>query len=259
MHTSSESISNMDLPRAIPSGLKRRIIFGNPLVIAAFIPMIVGIILTTVFASLADFKSFKFKGNEPRVKGSITEMTQTNSRVNHQNIYKYVFSYKTPDGIARTGISYDTWWDINDGVVDVEYLADEPQTARIVGMRGSEFSPFVALAGLMPFLIGLIFLIIVIRKGRKNVYLVRNGILTEGKVISMQRTNTRINNRYVHIVTFQFLVNNAPVTAVTRTHLIERITDEAKEKIIYDSNDPTKANFVDAMPKSVRRFFEGGM
>lgn len=252
------STSNMDIPRDIPSGLKRRIIFSNPFMLVALIQFIVGGILISVFSFLVDFSDMKFKGGEPRVTGTLTQMVKTNTRVNHANIYEYDFTYTTPDNVKRTGMSYDYYDEFPNDAVEVEYVAAQPEISRIIGMDRSQMSPWALLGGAIPLLMGFIFFFIAYKKGKKNLYLVCNGILTEGKIISSERTNTRINNRYVYRVTFQFNANGTPIQAVTRTHLMDRITDEAKEKVIYDANDPQNANFVDAMPKSVKRYFEGG-
>jgi hypothetical protein len=105
--------------------------------------------------------------------------------------------------------------------------------------------------------VGLCFLLGGLIKGKKNIYLIRNGILTDARVTGKERTNTKINNRYVYRISYEFHVNGNPYTGTTRTHRIERVLDEAKEKIVYDANDPSRSQMIDVLPKRVRRFFEG--
>ncbi|HEU4718198.1 MAG TPA: DUF3592 domain-containing protein [Bacteroidia bacterium] len=247
----------MELPRSIPPGLRFRILFLHPFMLAAVLPVFMGVVFTVVFSSMTSFDVFKFKGGEPRVKAVITQVRRTNDKENSRYLYAYDYAYQLQDSVMRTGTSYDFHRDLPSDTVDVEYIPGSPDISRIAGMRISPFHPALALSGLLPALIGIVFFFIAFAKGKKNLYLVRNGILTEGKVISKERTSTRINNRYVYRITFEFMAGGTPVQAVTRTHLVDRLLDEAHEKVVYDPNDPSKANFVDAMPKSVRKFFDG--
>jgi len=123
-------------------------------------------------------------------------------------------------------------------------------------MRMSAFGKWSLLVVLFP-LIGIVQLIFAYLRGKKRIRLLQNGWLVFGKITGKERTNMKINNNRVYKFSFQFEANGATYTGITKTHKPGLLEDEAKERIIYDPNRPEKAMMVDALPRAVRRYFEG--
>ena len=77
-------------------------------------------------------------------QGVVTNVTATNASVNDVTVYRYEFTFNTPDEQGITGQSYTTGWTRSEGDrVRVEYVPGNPTIARIEEMRLAQFSPWV--------------------------------------------------------------------------------------------------------------------
>ena len=132
--------------------------------------------------------------------------------------------------------------------VAIEYAPADPSVSRIQGYRVRMFSAMAVLVLIFP----TVMLLMVLNGyliGRKTRRLLECGQLAEGKLKSKEPKNTRINNKRVFKLTFEFTANDGRTyQAKSRTHHPEKLEDEATEQIIYDPADPTKCLLVDAMP-----------
>lgn len=251
------SASNISLPRTVPGSLIRKIIFGQVQVMLGIIFTLVGFGVAYIFSLDVDFKSFSFKGNEPVAQGLVKTVDGTGVRINNRTVFSYSFAYTAADGIPRTGESFSsTHTEIDPGdTVVVEYLAKEPQTARIRDMRMAPMEIWVLAVLIFP-MFGIFFGVIGIRKARRNIYLVRNGMFTKGEITGKQATNTSVNKQRVYKIFFRFTVNGVEYKSSSRTHHTYLVTDEKSEPLIYDPANPKDAVLVDVLPKAVRKFFE---
>lgn len=251
--------SNFSLPREIPFSLRLAVFFGQVQVPIGLAFCLVGLIAGSIFSSQSDWSTFSFKGNEPKTKGVITLVEPTNSSENHQKIYRYAFSFAV-NGKSVSGESYLPGSpSVSRGdTVPVEYLPAEPAKARIEGMRSAPFEAAFTLVFLIQPFVGIGMLLFGISRARKNIYLLRNGILTYGEVTAKEPTSSRINKQRVYLVHFLFKVNAAEHRASVRTHRLSDVLDEKKEALVYDAQNPEKAVLLDALPKAVKRFFQNG-
>ncbi|HLG03469.1 MAG TPA: DUF3592 domain-containing protein [Bacteroidia bacterium] len=250
--------SNFDVPRTLPGKVKAAVLLANPFLLSGVISLFVGIILFVVFVWDFDMAAFKFEGNEPIAQGIITKVQPTGSLENKRRIFSFHFRYATTGGKNFEGISYapgTQGYNAGD-MAPVEYLPEQPEKSRIRGMRMSAFGKWSLLVVLFP-LIGIVQLIFAYLRGKKRIRLLQNGWLVFGKITGKERTNMKINNNRVYKFSFQFEANGATYTGITKTHKPGLLEDEAKERIIYDPNRPEKAMMVDALPRAVRRYFEG--
>jgi hypothetical protein len=252
-------LNNFDVPRTISNGLKISIFFKDPIAVIGTIFFLFGMIFPIVFGSLADFKSaFSFSENDPTVKGVIVDKTATSSSENKRRIYDYSYQYSI-DGKTHTGHSFSTSYESENGdTVNVLFVAKQPELSHIEGMRAAPFGIWVvAFTSVFP-IIGLIFIIFSINKFKKNIYLIKNGILTHGKVIGKEPTNTKINNKTVYKVFFQYKSQDGTLQeAFNKSHLTYNLGDEEKEPLVYDSQNPQKAVLLDTLPKRVRAIISG--
>lgn len=253
------SLSNFDLPRDISVGLKVKIFFSNPFAVMGMVFFLFGSIFPIVFGSMADFRSaFSFSDTDPRVKGVIVAIEKTNSKVNKRYVLDYTFQYNVSvKGYTNHSFSTSSDWNVND-TVNVQYLIDEPAVSKIQDMRAAPFGFFIVpLTCIFPFL-GLIFLVFSIRRAKKNIYLVQNGILTKGQVVRKEPTNTKINKQTVYKVFFKFKTQDGNLQeAFVKTHVTHNLGDEAEEPLVYDSQNPREAVLLDALPKKLRPLITG--
>lgn len=253
------SLSNFDLPRTISVGLKLKIFFGNPIAVIGIVFFLFGSIFPIVFGSMADFKSaFTFKETDPSVNGIVVSKEETASKENKKRIYDYAYEYQI-NCKSYTGHSYAKDQDIEKGdSVIIQYVPNDIALSRIQNMRAAPFSFWILpLTGIFPF-IGLIFLIFSLRSAKKNIYLVQNGILTKGKVVRKEPTSTKVNNQTVYKVFFQFKTQDGNwQEAFVKSHKLHNLGDEAEEPVVYDSQDPSSAVLLDALPKKIRPLITG--
>ncbi|MBC7862558.1 MAG: DUF3592 domain-containing protein [Bacteroidia bacterium] len=254
------SLSGFDIPRTISGGLKARILLGQPLTFMALIFLLFGGIFPIIFSTQMDFKrSFAFGENDPLAKGIIKDKIKTSTRVNKRNVYEYVFEFKLQDGKTYKGNSYAHSFSGNSGdSVMIQYVQKDPSLSIIQGTNSSAMPFFVLpLTCIFP-LLGLIFVFIGIKKGRKHIYLVTHGILTKGKVTHKEPTNTKINKKTVYKVFFEYKSQEGTLQKTfLRTHVTYNLGDEEQEPLVYDPEKPSQGVLLDALPKQVRKFFEG--
>lgn len=253
------SLSNFDVPRTISIGLKISIFFKNPIALIGTIFFLFGMIFPIVFGSMADFKSaFSFRDNDPVIRGAVIDKSATSSSENKQRIYDYKYQYSI-NGKTYYGHSFSTSYEKESGdTVNVLYVAKQPELSRIEGMRAAPFGIWIlAFTSIFP-IIGLIFVIVSLRKAKSNIYLVKNGILTYGKVTRKEPTNTKVNNNTVYKVFFQYKSQDGNIQeAMNRSHLTYNLGDEENEPLVYDSQNPSKAVLLDTLPKKIRRIISG--
>ena len=114
----------------------------------------------------------------------------------------------------------------------------------------------MGLFGLMPIifpLVGLCLMTVGLRKGIRGNRLLAIGHQTTGKLKSKVATSTKINNRTVFKLTFEFTAaDGIGYEAVGKTHKPEKLEDEAEEPLLYNPILPSYVVMLDALPGSPR-------
>ena len=206
-----------------------------------------GMIFFWVFAGNADFSKFTFHP-DGRVFGRVTRVEGTGASENEQTISATHYQYSVA-GELYNGKSYTTGGTpaVEDEVT-IEYDEDNPSRSRIEGMRRAMFGPWSVIVAIFP-AVGLAFLIPCTLWGRKRNRLLREGILTTGKVIDVRPTNMTINRQPVWEVVFEFHDRNGQRRECSaRSTNTERLQDEDAEPLLYDPEDPSKACALDEAP-----------
>ena len=162
--------------------------------------------------------------------------------------YANYFRFSTATAEIES-VSYATGRSMSSGnKVQVEYLASNPQQARIKNMRRALFPPFVAFVVIFP-IIGLSFVVAMIRKGIRSIRLLRIGRSTTGKLRSKIPTNLQINNRQVYRLTFDYTAPDGRNSAISvRTHETALLEDDESERLLYDPNDLQNGITLDNLP-----------
>lgn len=202
-------------------------------------------IFVWVFVANADYSFITFRGALGRATGTITRVVDTNAKENRSTVRANHFEYSVA-GERLQGVSYSTGRQVEPGdKVLVEYLEREPQRARISGQRTGTFSPAVMFVLLFP-TIGLILVIVGVRWGNKRARLLREGVFTTGVLKSKTATNTRVNNRRVYELIFEFTARDGRrCEAKARTSLTARLEDEREEPLLYNPDKPEDATMLD--------------
>jgi hypothetical protein len=238
-------------PRPMPFLLCAQVLFGGVFSFIGWVFFTFGMVFAVVFGSSADLTSwYHFRGSAATASGVLLEVKETSASENKTRIYAYKYSFLT-EGAAYEGVSYATGRRHEPGEqVTVEYVEGNPSLSRLRGMRRAEFSPWVMFVFIFP-LVGFVFIVVNLRVGLKANRLLRHGKLAWGELVSKEPTNTRINNRTVYKLTFDFQPGEGGhAQAVARSHMPEKLQDEQRERLLYDPFRPDYALLLDNLPAS---------
>ncbi|MBN1351206.1 DUF3592 domain-containing protein [candidate division KSB1 bacterium] len=237
------------IERSVPLSVSLKALLGGGLQQFGWIFFGIGMIFVWNFIPNVDYSSLAFHGKIEHVKGTITSIEETAVSVNDSPIILYYYYFKALDGNEYTGYSYSTGLQYPPGeAVDVEYPAGKPEHSRIAGMRWEMFSLWALLFLLLP-IIGFPFLYYGLKRGIKTNHLLRNGILTKGKFISKQATNTTVNDQRVYKLTFEYKADDGKIYQIHhKTHETHKLLDEREESLLFDPLDPNGGMLMDAIP-----------
>jgi len=237
-------------PRSVPLSLRIVNFFNGAAQIGWFV-FGFGMLFFWPFVGQADLWShvFDFAG---RANGRVTRIESTGASVNEQPVEAYHYEYSVA-GRTLTGTSYATGGGAPEGAeITVEYDEGTPERSRIEGMRRAVFGPGAILVVIFP-LVGFVVLYFATRTGIRRNHLLRDGVFTTGKLIDREPTNMTVNKRRVWALTFEFTDRNGQrheaTARATDTSILE---DEAREPLLYDPDDPSKAYVLDEAPARPR-------
>lgn len=247
-------------PRTVPLLVRTKVLLGGFFTQFGCFFLGFGMIFVWAFTLNADLTGwYQFRGRLETAKGTVLHSEATSFSVGgseHRKgtpVYANHYSFLGSDRIEYEGVSYQKGRGLQkDQTVEVEYPQGKPETSRIRGMRSSP----MGLWGLMPVifpLFGICFIIVGLRKGVRANRLLTIGQQAAGRLESKVATSTRINNRLVYKLTFEFTTPDGNThEAIGKTHMPEKLEDEAEEPLLYDPLRPSYAVMLDALPGSPR-------
>lgn len=242
-------VSRLPPPRrSLPLTLRARILFGGVVSQFGWAFFAFGMIFIWMFdAGAGAVESLRFRGDVATVQGVVTDSRATNLSINETQVYETSYSATLPDGRLLTGASYATGrWEEQGTAVVIEWIDGDPPLSRITGYRASQAGLGVLFVFVFP-LTGLVMAVVGLRKGLVASRLMSIGQLARGTLLTSEPTNTRINERPVMKLTFEFEVDGAPYHAVAKTHLPHGLEDEERELLVYDPRNPENATMLDEL------------
>ena len=207
-----------------------------------------GMIFAWVFIGNADFSFITFRGPHAEQTAKVTRVAATGASENDSAVIANHYEYYVA-GVHYTGTSYSRGGSASEGErVTIEYDEDHPERSRISGMRRAQFGPAVMLVGIFP-LIGFLFVLFATLSGLRRTKLLRDGVLTTGKLLGRERTNMTVNDAPVWKLTFGFTARDGQRhEATAATTDTKRLEDESDEPLLYDPNNPRTAYVLDELP-----------
>ena len=244
-------------PRTVPLLVRGNVMFGGFLSLFGWVFVGFGMFFVWTFVGNADFSAIHFRGQLSTVGGTVTHCEDSSFSEGGSDdsestpIYANHYTFTDSEGRERSGVSYASGEQLKPGKsVTLEFPHGKPELARIKGMRRSPMSLWCMFVVIFP-LVGLVFIIISLRRGRKGVHLLTYGVQGEGVLIDMQPTHTQINNQRVYKLTFEFVADDGKTyKAVAKTHQTDELEDEETERLLYDPANPSCAVMMDALPGS---------
>lgn len=240
-------------PRAVPAGVRSRVLFGGFFNQFGWLFFGFGMIFVWAFVGNADLTSFiHFRGELATTYGQVTEGEDTGASVDDTPVYANHYTF-TLDGQQYEGVSYATGQQLRKGErCTIEYPPGNPARSRIAGMRTAMFTPVVLFIVVFP-LVGLCFIAAGLKNGFKAVRLLRDGLVSYGKLVGKTPTATKINNETVYKLAFEFSPGDGETyTAFAKSHQPAKLEDEEQEPLLYDPFDPSYAALLDSLPGEPR-------
>lgn len=212
-----------------------------------------GLMFFWAFAANSDYSFIHYKGEIITTEGIAIRWQNTDATEGDVPVFENYFTFMAGDGHNYEGKSYATGQRIFTGdTLTIEYPAGKPQHARIQGMRTQTFSTVAVWTVIFP-LVGLVFIMLGIRRSLRALRLLKYGMLTKGVLISKKRTNTKINGRVVYKMTFKFQDEEGfEFTVKERTSMPYDLQDQKEERLLYLRSRPANAMMLEALPASTK-------
>jgi len=241
-------------PRQVPWLVRSQVLFGGFAGQFGWLFFGFGLIFVWIFGLNADLTGILYSvGDVEIAEGNVLKVEATGVSVNETPVYAYTYTFRIESQEREyQGISYSTGRQYEPGwPVSVEYLDSRPDVSRILGTRQAAFGPWVLCLVLLFPLIGLVFIVSGLMRGRKGNRLLAQGKVTVGELTSKEPTSTTINHRPVYKLTFEFRADDGGSNeVVSKTHLPHLLEDEVEEQLLYDPRNPSNAVMLDNLPGS---------
>ncbi len=246
-------------PRSVPLLVRLRLLFGGFVNQFGWLFFGFGMIFVWVFGFNTDPTAWlDFRGDLEEIQGVIVRCEDTGASEGGSKhskgtpIFAHRYKFEAA-GQTYEGVSYSVGNQSEAGKkVTVEFPPGRPARSRIKGMRTAMFPAFLLFVLLFPF-VGLCSMLAGFLKGRRAVRLLANGEQAFGVLKSKKPTNTKINNRRVYKLTFEFTDQVGQTREATaKTHETERLQDDAEEPLLYDPIRPSYSTMLDHLPGAPR-------
>ena len=204
-----------------------------------------GSIFFWAFAWHADLSGWRFsEGKIARVTGEILNCRQTSYASDEEPVYANEYHYMV-GAESIGGVSYATG-ECASGQVTVEYVIGAPDVSRIAGMRRDVMGPWVILVALLP-IAGLVPVVLGLRKGKLRVALLRDGVITHGRVIAKNATASETMGRRDYRITVGYSARDGrPGEVTVRSNRPEQFDGDTP--VLYDPRNPERALPMVALP-----------
>ena len=245
--------------RKLPFFTKIQIFFSGVMAIIGIEFLLMGSLFMFVFGMLVNFDDLKFSKNDPITTNvEIISTEATSATENERPVYKYNYSYKTLNEKEYKGFSYSSDSpNFKNGGKKVQYLEDNPSISKIVGMRKGTFSPWILLILSIFPIIGVVMSYIGLKKNLEYIKLVKYGKIAFGTFSHSEPTGESINKQKVWKYFFDFTADDDnDYLGCGKTHIAQRLRDEEKERLVYNPQNPNENVMIDALPISVKKFFD---
>jgi len=240
-------------PRHVPVGLRLLVFSGGVVGFIGWFFLGFGMIFVWVFGPRhLPLWAWAWAGAPASAPGAVGETRPVNMTENGSQVYEVTYSFVTPEGGEHQGVSYVSGRTLPAGApVTVEYVRRRPVISQIQGMRRNLLPEWVILFVLVFPGIGLAFVAGTVAVGIKANRLLAHGQLARGTVTDKRPTGTRINNRMVYKLTFEFEAGDGRrYQATAKSAEPERLEDERREPLLYDVMNPTYSVLLDSLPGS---------
>lgn len=247
-----ESFLQMPTPRRVPASIRRAATPGGfkgfGILFGGFF-LLMGLAFSWFFIPKNLLAQWQLEKETAQVTGgTITEVVPTNMSIGEKRVFRGRFTFRLQGEKPREGEAFITGngWEVGQPV-RVRYLPDDPSRAVPEGGRLDGFTGATMFVLIFP-LVGAGIMLGGIFAGSIKRRILTHGLLSSGKVKSMQPTSVRINHKpqYKFVVVREDDLREFTV----RRHLPDEVAflqgkmaGEERLKILYDPNKPQRMLF----------------
>jgi len=236
-------------PRPVPLRVACRAMLGRTGGMGAIF-LLAGLLATWLFiGELRPIAEARLTLSSATAQGTITRTEPTHTTVNDATVYRYHFTFRTPNEETITGQSYTVGqkWSAESRVT-IQYVPTEPSIARVTGSRLSA-APLWAIAVLIFPATGAALFLLGTVSGWKQTTLLRHGEIAGAKIISQSPTGVSINDVPVIAYVYEFPTGDGEeYLGRSKSMPSGLVGDEAREPVLYLPRNPRRSTLVDAIP-----------
>lgn len=217
---------------------------------------VVGLIVTNVLVSAEDIlAAIYMRTGDPIVTGYVDQVTRTNMVTkSKKRFYETRYRYQVGAEL-HAGHFMDTRVPAIGQTLDVSYARLKPSISVVGGWSAAPTSTLVFSLVLIVPVLGVVLLTTACGEALRYGHLVRNGLITTGRVLTKYPTGSKTNERMEYLVTFQYVAWDGDKRKVTmKTSEIEKLEGTARRRIVYDPRKKSNAVLLDTVPKRVRQY-----
>ena len=237
-------------PRPVPLRVVCRAMLGRTGGIGAIF-LLAGLLATLLFVGdIRPIAEVRLLLSSTTTTGTITSVEPTNTTVNDVTVYRYQFTFKTPNEETFAGQSHTVGqvWSPEDRVT-IQYVPAKPSIAKIEGTQLSTAPMWVAFLMLIFPGTGAALFLPASISGWKQATLLRHGEVSGAKIISQSPTGVSINDVPVMAYDYEFsTADGEEYTGSSRSMPSGLVGDEAREPVLYLPWNPRRSTLVDAIP-----------
>lgn len=234
-------VASRDAGRKVPPTLMLRLLFGLEWAGAAFLMVFVLATLPNIELVPASY--------DRTTRGTIVAVEDSGS-YELGTVYRVRYTFVDEHGVEHAGSSYAKHDGLR-GEVTVEYLAEDPDTSRVAGLRARELAPPQGLIVLLP-LVSLVPALARFRKGLRAIRILRWGLATGGRLVDEKHEVTQ-DDTTLQRLTFEYAIHAGdPRRTTLEIEESERLEDEELEPLLYDPRAPDQALVLAYLPGSPR-------
>lgn len=239
-------------PRTVPFTLRLVVMLGGIVPMLGWIVLGVGSILTSLLLPHVEPISGDPFADAVTLRGRITNVAATSTRVSSRRVYAVHFQWTGSDGVVRDGVSYGSAPLPEIGSdARIEVSPGSPPLARVAGYRTFLLPAAANLVLLIP-IVGALLLVVGAWRGHRLVRLLQDGLPGRGRLVDRKKTNTAVRGRRVEVLTFEFTDGEGRQrTARVRSHRLADLLDDAEEPLLY-APDSDRAALLDDLPARPR-------
>ena len=231
-------------PRRVPRRLLIHLLVGGKLGAFGWFVAAFGMAVSCAFVPNIAWPRGTY---DARADATIVSVTRAGAEEGDHEVYRVDYVFTDTRAAAHAGTSYTT----DPGTSStrpVEYDADEPSSSRLVGARTNMFPMWTALVLVFP-IIGIYMALHRLRRGRREVHLLRHGIETRGRLVEKHDTEITVDDVPMVELTFEYTTQHgATARATVDTLTPEVLEDDATEAMLYDPSDVHVATTLDQLP-----------